>query len=73
MLGRWTRRAGIEKHITFHYFRHTFATLQLSQGTSIMTVSAMLAHSDIKTTQIYAKVLETSKEEAANRVIVNLP
>ena len=72
ILSRWTRRAGIEKHITFHCFRHTFATLQLSQGTSIMTVSAMLAHSDIKTTQIYAKVLETSKEEAANRVIVEM-
>ncbi len=72
MLARWTRRAGIEKHITFHCFRHTFATLQLSQGTSIMTVSAMLAHSDIKTTQIYAKVLDESKARAANRVVVKL-
>lgn len=71
-LSRWTKRAGIDKRISMHSGRHTFATLQLSSGTDIMTVSALLAHADIKTTQIYAKVLDESKARAANRVVVKL-
>jgi site-specific recombinase XerD len=45
------------KHITFHMARHTFGTqITLSQGVSIASISKMLGHTSIKTTQIYAKV-----------------
>ncbi|MEI8033108.1 MAG: site-specific integrase [Chlorobiaceae bacterium] len=67
-LGLWVRRAGINKHITMHCLRHTYATLQLSAGTDIYTVSKLLGHSDVKTTQIYAKVLDESKRDAVDRV-----
>ncbi len=50
--------AGINKHITMHVGRHTFATHALSRGVRIETVSRMLAHTNITTTQIYAKVLQ---------------
>ncbi len=52
--------AEIEKKITMHVGRHTFATWALSKNTPIEVVSKMLAHSDIHTTQIYAKVLDSS-------------
>lgn len=52
------KKIGLKKHISMHVGRHTFATLALSSGVRIETVSRMLAHADIKTTQIYAKVLQ---------------
>ncbi|MDR1582609.1 MAG: site-specific integrase [Prevotellaceae bacterium] len=61
----WLKAADITKHITFHCFRHTFATLQLTNGTDIYTVSKMLGHTNVKTTQIYAKVVDEKKEKAA--------
>ena len=48
--------------------RHSFATNQLTAGTDITTVSKMLGHSDLKTTMIYAKVVDNVKREAADRV-----
>jgi integrase len=67
-LAKWIRLAGIEKDITFHCFRHTFATLQLSKGTDIYTVSKMLGHRELKTTQIYAKIIDQTKREAADKI-----
>ena len=64
----WITRAGINKHITFHCARHTYATLQLTLGTDIYTVSKLLGHRDIKTTQVYAKIIDEKKVEAANRI-----
>lgn len=71
-LPSWLRKAGITKHITFHSFRHTFATLQLSMGTDIFTVSKLLGHRDIKTTLIYTKIIDSKKKEAATRISLNL-
>jgi integrase len=67
-LAKWIGLAGITKEITFHCFRHTFATLQLSKGTDIYTVSKMLGHRELKTTQIYAKIIDQTKREAANKI-----
>lgn len=50
--------AGIKTHLTMHVGRHTFATWALKKGVPIEVVSKMLAHTDIQTTQIYAKVLQ---------------
>ncbi len=65
---QWCIRAGIGKHITFHCARHTFATLQLTLGTDLFTVSKLLGHSEIRTTQIYAKVIDQKKIEAVNSI-----
>jgi len=67
-LKKWVLKAGITKDITFHSFRHTFATLQLSLGTDLYTVSKMLGHREIETTQIYAKIMDKTKREAANKI-----
>ena len=71
-LKKWIETAGITKKITFHCFRHSFATLQLSSGTDIYTVSKMLGHTNVKTTQIYAKVVDEKKEKAANAIRLNI-
>lgn len=71
-LKKWLETAGITKKITFHCFRHTFATLQLSNGTDIYTVSKMLGHTNVKTTQIYAKVVDEKKEKAAQAIKLNI-
>ena len=69
---KWIEDAGIKKHITFHCFRHSFATNQLTEGTDIYTVSKMLGHTNVRTTQIYAKVVDSKKEEAAQAIKLNL-
>jgi integrase len=71
-LSKWIGLAGITKDITFHCFRHTFATLQLSNGTDIYTVSKMLGHRELKTTQIYAKIIDQTKREAADKIQLEL-
>lgn len=50
------RKCNIETRITFHIARHTFATLWLSKGAPIETLSSVLGHTNIRTTQIYAKI-----------------
>ncbi|WP_421753577.1 tyrosine-type recombinase/integrase [Croceimicrobium sp.] len=71
-LQRWLQKSGITKKITFHNFRHTFATLQLAEGTDIYTVSKLLGHKNIHTTQIYGKVMDKTKTEAMNRIHLGL-
>ena len=71
-LFQWIGAAGITKNITFHCFRHTYATLQLMKGTDIYTVSKMLGHKDLKTTQVYAKIVDEAKRKAADRIQLNI-
>lgn len=65
---RWVLRAGIDKEITFHCGRHTFAVMMLDLGTDIYTVSKLLGHRELSTTQIYAKVLDKNKQAAVARI-----
>lgn len=72
---RWCNRAGITKHITFHSARHTNAILLLENGADIYTVSKRLGHRELRTTEIYAKVIDIKMREAANLIpelIINL-
>jgi integrase len=71
-LQQWIMKAGISKTITFHCARHTYATLQLTLGTDIFTVSKLLGHKDIRTTQVYAKIIDERKREAANKIKLDL-
>lgn len=71
-LHKWINDAGITKNITFHSFRHTYATLQLANKTDITTVQKLLGHKHLRTTMIYAKVLDESKREAANKIKLDL-
>jgi integrase len=71
-LYQWIGAAGITKDIKFHCFRHTYAVLQLSMGTKITTLQKMLTHKDLKTTMIYAKVLDQTKREASNKINLDL-
>ena len=66
----WLKDAGITKHITFHCFRHTNATLLLDQGTDIYTVSKMLTHRNVSTTQIYTEVMDQKKRKAAESITI---
>lgn len=68
ILHNWVRDAGINKHITFHSSRHTHATLLLSKGVDIYTVSKILGHKQVKTTQIYTKVIDQNKIDAISRI-----
>ncbi|GAL82477.1 tyrosine type site-specific recombinase [Algibacter lectus] len=71
-LKNWIEKAGINKKISFHNFRHSYATLQLANGTDIYTVSKLLGHKNISTTQIYTKVMDKNKVGAANRINLDL-
>ena len=60
----WLARAGITKRITFHCARHSFAVMMLDLGTDIYTVSKLLGHRELNTTQIYAHLLDKNKQAA---------
>lgn len=68
-LAVWCAKAGINKKISFHCGRHTFAVMMLDLGTDIYTTSKLLGHRDLSTTQIYAKVLDKNKQQA----VANIP
>ncbi|WP_034256592.1 site-specific integrase [Adhaeribacter aquaticus] len=67
-LKAWTKKAEIEKHITFHVARHSFATNLVIYETDISTVSSLLGHTSFKHTQKYVRAVEALKEQAVNRL-----
>ncbi|MBF6643583.1 site-specific integrase [Chryseobacterium indologenes] len=71
-LPQWLKNAGIKKHFTFHGFRHTFATLQLTSGTDIYTVSKLLGHKDVKTTEVYVRIVDELTKEASEKIKLDL-
>lgn len=61
-LARWAKLAQINKKITMHVGRHTFATMTLTTGSDLYTTSELLGHSDVETTQIYGKIVDSKKK-----------
>ncbi len=70
-LKKWLIEAGIDKRFSFHCFRHSFAVLQIALGSDIYTVSKMMTHANVATTQIYADLVSSKKRESANRITIN--
>jgi|TARA_B100001079_G_scaffold250768_1_gene242573 site-specific recombinase XerD len=66
ILEKWGKQANIKKHLHWHIGRHSFATLNLTQGADLYTVSKLLGHKNIATTQIYARVIDESKRKAVD-------
>ena len=67
-ISKWVAKAGIDKHITFHCARHTFATMLLTLGADLYTVSKLLGHRQIQTTQIYAKIVDEKRRDAGRGI-----
>ncbi len=67
-LKTWITIAGINKKITFHCARHTFATMCISQGIDIYTVSKLLGHSDVANTQRYAKLTDQKRDKEIDKL-----
>ncbi|GAL86817.1 integrase [Sporocytophaga myxococcoides] len=67
-LAQWVMKAGITKKITFHCARHTHATLLIAHQTDLYMVMKILGHKNIKTTQIYAKIMDKNKTKAVNNI-----
>ena len=65
---KWMKKADINKKISFHCSRHTFATMMITLGADIFTTSKLLGHANITTTQIYSKIIDKKKVEAVNLV-----
>lgn len=67
-LRKWAEALGIDKHLSFHCSRHTFGTMMLTLGADLFTTSKLMGHSNIQTTEIYAKIVDKKKEEAINLI-----
>ena len=65
---RWALAAGISKHVTFHTGRHTFAVSLITQGVDIYTLSKLMGHSEVKTTQVYADIIDSVRKEAMHKI-----
>nr|CAI9751255.1 integrase [Caudoviricetes sp.]CAI9751848.1 integrase [Caudoviricetes sp.] len=67
-VSRLAKLAKIQKKITFHSGRHTFATLMLTMGADLYTTSKILGHTRINTTEIYAKIIDKKKDDAVSLI-----
>ena len=65
-LNRWVKHAGIDKHITWHCARHSFAVNILNNGANIKTVASLLGHSGLKHTEKYTRAVDSLKQDAIN-------
>lgn len=65
---KWCAEAGITKDVTFHIARHTYATLMISGGENVYNVMELLGHSNVKTTQIYADIVNENKVNAVAKL-----
>lgn len=63
---RWVKRAGIDKHISWHCARHSFAVNILNNGANIKTVASLLGHSGLKHTEKYTRAIDSLKQDAIN-------
>lgn len=70
-LNKWLKKAGITRHMTFHCFRHTFATLQLECGTDIYTIKSMLGHTSVNTTMVYSHIVDDRKRKAVEGLVID--
>lgn len=68
VLRQWTSEAGIMKPVTFHTARHSYATMALSAGADIYTISKLLGHRNINTTTVYAAIVDTQRDAAVDSV-----
>lgn len=72
-LAKWAKDAAINKNITYHKFRHTYAVLQLLNGTDIYTVSKMMGHSSVNiTAKTYAKIVDETKRKASEAFTIDM-
>ena len=65
---KWVKSGHINKTISFHCSRHTFATMMLTLGADLYTTSKLLGHANVTTTQIYSKIIDKKKTEAVSLV-----
>ena len=68
IIAAWVLEADIDKKVSFHVSRHTFATMALSHDVDLYTLSKLLGHKDISTTQIYGRIIDQKKEQAVHRL-----
>ena len=68
VLRQWTSEAGITKPVTFHTARHSYATMALSAGEDIYTISKLLGHRNINTTTVYAAIVDAQRDAAVESV-----
>ena len=68
IIDRWRTAAGIDKHVTFHTARHSYATMALVAGADLYTVSKLLGHRSVTTTTVYAAVVDEKRDAAVDGV-----
>ena len=65
-LRNWAKAAKVDKKLHFHMSRHTYGTMLVTAGVDLYTASKLMGHADIRTTQVYAQIVDKKKEEAMN-------